>query len=219
MNKYGLYILLGGIFLIEIFFVILFMIPQVFKFYENWTALQEDSKVVSSLVLATQTISEQKPEDIKPYFNRAQAALPNEKKAAGFLTGLTNFAAKYGVAVSAFDFSPGLISTSSAATAYILTNEAGEITAAEGVKAVPANLTVSGKITSIKSFLDALKNTSQILSVTTIDYSLDSARLSLLIFYQPLSDNKTIWNQLEPLSAEEINFLGTFNERDVFKLP
>lgn len=218
VRQYGFYLVVGGVFLLESIVLASFFPQQITKLVTNWQSLSESNRQVTVFKDVSAALTAQNKNSVGPYLARARSTLPDEKKTAGLISGLTKFAGNYGVAVKTFDFSPGLISTASASTGFLQTNTSGEVIIAGGVKAIPATLTVTADPTSLKSFFDALLKASQLVSVTLVDYLNNTANISILIYYQPV-DTKTIdWQNIKTLTKEDILFVGTLATEDQFIL-
>ncbi len=218
LKYFSFYIIVGGIFLLEIIVLSLMFPPQITKLVTNWQNLSDNSHEVTVLKKAGDALATQNKSLVGPYLIRSRLALPDEKKAAGLISGLTNFAGNYGVAVKTFDFSPGLISTASASTGFLQTNTGGEVIFPVGVKAIMATLTVTADPSSLKLFFEALQKASQIIGVTLVDYSKNTANISVLIYYQPVNGNTIDWQNIKTLTSDDISFLETLPNEDKFIL-
>lgn len=223
-NQFSFYIIFGGVCLFCSAIIIFAFPPQVSSFMTTWQNFQQTKKDVAALTDINSALTTQNASSIKPYLDRATFALPDEKKTAGLISGLTNFANNYGVAIQTLEFSPGLISTQSASTGFLSTNETGDVIIPGGVRAVPATLTATGDPTSLKSFLDALQRASQIIGVTLVNYSTPekggtgTANISILIYYQPIDTAAIDWKNIKTLTTDDITFLETLSNEDKFTL-
>lgn len=221
--KYLPYLVMAIIMFIDAVLLMIIFPVEIIKLGDAWINYQSVQQENQNLKNINEILTVQDQKSVEPYVIKARAALPGEKKTAGLITGLSSFAAKYGVAIKTLDFSPGLIATSSALTGYNMTNNQGEIDLKANVKALPVSFTADTDISSLTKFLNALKITSQMLGVTTISFTQGpingNVSVGVLVYYQPTSFSKTSWGNTKKLSAIDIELLGSFPTEDVFKLP
>ena len=222
-KKASFYFFAGAVLIVDVL-VLAFVFPsQVGQILNHWQKIFSTTNDVAVLTYVSNILAAQDNKTVEAYKDRARAALPDEKKSAGFISGFTKFAARYGVAVKSLSFSPGLISTSSAATGFLKTNTSGEVEVFGNVKGIPADLIVSADAASLKVFLNALNKASQLVGVTTVYYTSlgkndATTNISLLIYYQPTQFSAKEWKRVKPLTSDDMTFLQGLPKSDQFTL-
>ncbi|MBI3887455.1 hypothetical protein HY310_00110 [Candidatus Microgenomates bacterium] len=209
--------------LVEISIIAMVLPPQISNLIGGWQDLMQVSKDVNELNGVNIALTTQDKASIEPYLIRASASLPDEKKSAGFISGFTRFAAKYGVSVITADFSPGLVSSPSAMTGFLKAAPNGDLIVVGGVKAISISVSVVGDPTSIKTLFDEIEKASQLIDITEAQYySADkgnnSAKISMLVYFQPVNPSTIKWEDVKTLNEDDINFLGALPTVDQFKL-
>lgn len=227
---FGFYIVAALIIGVELIFAVLFF-PS---FWQRILAASETAATAAVDLKEKQTalaiLSQTDEEKLQVGLGKALAALPEEKKISGLVTGLTTLASQSGIVVKGLEFAPGVISTRSAqldrqkAAEPELGPGLEEIVIGSGVKAIPVDVSLAGSLEQLADFLKNLTQTSQILGVTAVDYRQSSkaapeTTLSVLIYYQLPKENKINWNQVKPLSGLAIKIVEALPDRDFFLVP
>lgn len=218
------YLIAGAVICLEVIGALLFFPAQIGQLRQTQASLGDLEREVSSMEDAAKIIKDNQPNVTEENLKKAMAALPNEKKTSGIVSGIANLASEHGVAVKTLEFSPGLISTASAITGYRPISPSGEVDVGGGVKSIPAFLTVEANLSQIESFLKAVYASSQILGVTMISHSvtpqgLESAKIGLLIYYMPLKEGPLNWKNVKPLGQTDLKLLQTLPEQDLYTIP
>ncbi len=153
-------------------------------------------------------------------YAKVAAALPDEKKVSGVITGITTLANQAGVRVDHLEFSPGTISTVAGQLAPV--TETLSITHLPlGVEATPATLAVSGTRSQLTTFLSSLPKTSQLIGVEAVNLTpqndtLWNGEITLRIYYQPAVAKEIVWGQLAPLTADQEAKISELGAEDIF---
>lgn len=214
-------------FYLVIMAVVLFELGVLFKFVpQQWqeiAQLLQSKKVAGDQVTAlNKALTVLKSVDQKELARQlavVNAALPSQKKTSGLVAGLTNMTQASGVNFIQIDFSPGLISTTSAVESAIEVVIPGT-----RVHRLDATLGISTDLTQLVTFLKQIQKASQLLGTSQVSFVGGTARrqtaqLTLQVYYQPEEGGETDWGSLRAVSADEQKVIQALSARDVFTLP
>lgn len=211
-------LLLGGLTLSFVGF------PSFNRFLGLRNEQAEKKKNLASLTEKAASLSGLDRSDLGKKLEVAESALPSEKSIPGLLSGLERMAAESGAVVTAFQISPGIISSREGSK----TEETSDQEVPTATPAVPFTLTLEGNYQSLKGFLLRLKKARRVLGLVKLSFiNLQSpdnpetlrTNLSLLAYYQPLPPTPPpLEEKLEPISPEELGFLSEVESFEVISL-
>lgn len=212
VKKYKLYILIFVVILVEALFVILFLPSTVNKIGENIAKKDVINLEIIELNTILDSLANLDKENLNSNLSKASAALPDQKKTAGLVTGLTNLALTSGATVKNLEFAPGLIST-----------KAASMKMGPGPKAVDASMTVIADLNSLVDFLSKINKASQLLGVSDLQFTNEissgsQAKIGLYIYYLPLDETKITTKQITPPTETENKVLEGLSSKDIFIL-
>lgn len=212
------YILLGGWLLGELGLAMWFLPGRLEGLIAKKEELAKDTAQAQELAATVKLLAEIDRDQLQKDLAKVLAAVPDEKKTSGLVTGLTNLASSSGIMVKGLSFSPGLISTSSALAST------SEKVLTGGVKSIPVAVTLVADRNQMATFLEDLRQVSQILGVTSVQFSSSQREanlvtLPMLIYYQPPKESKPDPKQTKLLSPKEREILDALPAEDIFKLP
>lgn len=217
------YFLILAVLLAQVLVFVFYVPAQVSQVLSDRETVDQDATEVATLISAVAIVKTLDKTGLNHFLAMATAALPDEKKTAGVVAGMSTLAGNYGVAVKSLEFSPGLISTSSAA---VTGSTLAETSVGNGVKQISATLNMAASLPSLMAFLKGLNQTSQVIGVSSVDFSgsvgqANSAGLALQIYYQPPRQfvSSTAAKSLKILSAQDTQLLESLPEKDVFTVP
>lgn len=153
----------------------------------------------------------------------AESALPSEKAVPGLLSGLERIAAESGAAVTAFQISPGIISSRENS------EEKNPVPVKEiATPAIPFTISLEGNYQSLKGFLLRLKKARRLIGLDKLSFvnlqTQDNpenlrTNLSLLAYYLPLPEDPPLPEEkLESISPEELDFLAEVESFEVISV-
>ena len=138
------------------------------------------------------------------------AALPNEKKVTGMVTGLTNLASASGVSVSSVELIPGKISTKSAGVSQtaIKANDLADVDVGGGVRGIPLSRVGSGNEPRFLDLVGKIARVSPLLGVRKLDFTVAggverSGQLTILVYFMPVDTSRIDSSALAGLSLAE----------------
>jgi hypothetical protein len=213
------YLLILSLLLVQAAFFIFYVPDQVTQIFKAREAVDKDAAEINNLAAALAKIQTIDAQSLSRYLAVATAALPDEKKTSGMVTGMTNLASTYGIGVKSLEFSPGLISSGSANLTNLPTSQ---VTLGGGVKQITASLTIFASIPSLIAFLEGLEKTSQMIGVNSVELGDNAQRsevsLQLQIYYQPPRsfNPDTAAKDLKLLGDEDVALLESLPEEDIF---
>lgn len=223
-SKLLFYVGVLGLIFAEVLFLVFYAPGQVSQIFSSRGEIDKDAKEIETLSLAIAKIKALDEGELNGYLQAATAALPDEKMTSGVVTGMSTLAGSYGAAVKSLEFSPGLISTNSAALSDLPV--LAESSVGSGVKQVTATLNLTVQMPALASFLAGLNKTSQLIGVNQVDFSANkgaanSAEVLLRIYYQPRRsfNIKTAAQNLKLLSDRDISLLEDLSKENVFTVP
>lgn len=220
LTKYRIYIVIFGVVVSEIIFGFIFFPPMIKNIQENFAKKDLVNLEIAELTTVLDSLAKINKENLGIDLSKAGAALPDQKKTAGLVTGLSNLALTSGVTVKNLEFSPGLISSGSASLEKKPTED---VIKGGGVKAVIASMTVLSDLDSLVDFLSKMDKASQLLGVSDVMFGHDissgsQAKIGLYIYYQPLVDSVLLAKQILPLTETENKVLQGLSSKDIFIL-
>lgn len=221
IKTYAPFALLGIILLVEVLSLAFYFPKKIFELWDLKGRITLLSSDVKLLAQAQQELAAVDATQLSSYLKLAEVALPDEKKVAGLITGLTDVASSSGVAVKTVSFSPGRISVSTA-SAGVVGGGTGEVEIGDKVRAIPVTMTVASSLTQFLDYLKKLQAASQLLGVTGITYSLSGQSggdLNLIVYYLPGRLGKPGWQYIPVISAEDLKVLSDLSPLDIFNLP
>ena len=210
IKPYLFYIFAGGIIILELVVMIFLFPAQISKISQNWQDLQDVTKETTDLTKTIAALANSDKNNLKQNLDKATAALPDKKKTSGLVTGLSDLAGQNGVIIKNLEFSPGKLATGSADESTTIGN---------GVKAVSASMEIGADLPTLIVFLGKLQKVSQILGVTSVDFTGKGASLPFLVYYQPPRQGTLNWKQVELLTTQETQVLKSLDATDIFTLP
>ncbi len=209
----GFYLLIALILISEIA-VAVFFVPGHFQsiLVKRQEIIQETANV-KGIEAAITAVSRVDRNLLDRYLKNSTAAIPDEKKTAGIVTGLSSMASSSGVIVRSLELTPGLVSSASARSPVV---------AGAGLKFVPAALTLTADFPSLSRFLAQLRSTSQILSVRDLQFDAVGERsrvqMGVQIYYLPPREKPVDWTGLASLTPPEVDILEKLPGTDFFIL-
>lgn len=223
LKSLSFYIIVALVLLSEVIFGLLIIPGKITKISADLQEADEIAAESNRLSTLLSTISNADQSSLEADLAKVTAALPDEKKTTGLVSGLSLLAPSYGVIVRSLEFSPGLVSTESAKFLPQKLQITSEVVTGNGVKAIPAALSVATNFHSLISFLERLKTVSQILTVTSVDLSTSSGKeslavLSLMVYYQPRKEGTVSWRQVDTLAPAERAIIESLEDKDLFTL-
>lgn len=210
LRPYYFYFLVGAIFIANLVAVFWFLPKQGDKITQKWQGLQQTNQEIAELSKTISNLENSDKNNLTQNLSKAAAALPDKKKTSGLVTGLSDLAGQNGVLIKSLEFSPGKLATGSADESTTIGN---------GVKAITAFLEIRTDLPTLIIFLKKLQKISQILGITSVEFTGKSASLPLLVYYQPPRSGSLNWKQAELLTATETEVLKSLDAKDVFTLP
>lgn len=210
LKPYYFYFFAGIILLANLIAVFWFLPNQVKKNSQKWQNLQQTNQEIAELSKTISNLENSDKNNLTQNLSKATAALPDKKKTSGLATGLSDLAGQNGAPIKALEFSPGKLATGSADESTTVGN---------GVKAISASLEIGTDLPTLVVFLKKLQKVSQILGITSVEFTGKSASLLLLVYYQPPRAGVLNWKQVELLTAAETEALKSLDAKDVFTLP
>ncbi|MCL4397489.1 hypothetical protein M1403_00420 [Patescibacteria group bacterium] len=218
IRPYFFFIFLFVVFAAELGVLVIFAPSLYSTILSARASLAAQTAEVNTLSDLVTALNQTDPANLAALQKKVTAALPDEKKTAGVVTGLTRLASSSGVVVNSLEFSPGLISTGSATA--VVTNTSGEIVLGGGVKAIPAQLTVTADVPAVSRFLADLAKSSQMIGVTSVEYTHSgpktSTALGLLLYFQPPKEGAVTPKQVQPLTSQEVGLAQSLPQEDIF---
>ncbi len=218
IRPYLFYLVIFFVLAVESGLLIFIGWPAVGRIFEAKEKLAADTAETENLKFLVSSISQSDEASLNSFVDLTRAALPDEKKTGGVILGLIRLASGSGVAVNNLEFSPGLVSTGSAAVVSVV----NEGTLGNGVLYVPASLGVTAGFGSLANFLETLGNSSQLIGVKEVDYSQAGskaeAKLGLEIYYQPPKTGAVSWKQVKPLTPGEAEQINSLPSKDIFTI-
>lgn len=224
------YLLVGGVIAVEVVFGYFFLWPKITEIGNLRKQVAEKQGEVDRLKKSWNYLSTVDQNKLRSDLEIATAALPDDKKVSGVVSGVSKVASASGVALLSLNFSPGRVSTQAAVESEkVLISP--EVSNRLNVKSLDANITITGSLSQAKIFLQKLASASQILGVESVDYILGAAgnnlsasdigSLSVKIYYQPNgSQNINVnYENLAPLTPEEEAVLAKLSPLDIFSPP
>lgn len=213
LKQYVFYLGLGVVVLAEVFFAAVILPCWINSIGDDRSNLEKTTSEVTELIQTLDYLTQIDKPTLAALLLKANAALPDEKKTSGLVSGLSKLASSSGVLIKTLEFSPGLISTSSAVP----------VVSPAGIKTIPAIMTVQADLNSLIVFLQKLDKASQLLGVSDLKYTANSsdgnkANLGLHIYYQPPSKSAVLWKQSSPLTIQEQKSLDDLSSQDIFIL-
>jgi hypothetical protein len=206
------YIVIAIAVITEIVLMVIAVPPRLQNIFSNQIKFNSLSLQSRDLESAVQTVTSIDKTRLDGYLQKSTIALPDEKKTAGIVSGLSNVASSAGIIVRDLELTPGLLSSSSARTPSV-----------RGLKYVPAALLLSSDLPSLAKFVNSLRNTSQVLGVSELHYvssgNYNSVEIGVQIFYLPPSEGPVEWKQLEALTSTELDLLDGLSDKDLFTVP
>lgn len=210
-------IFLGLTILVEALLLAFYFPGQIFNILDKRDQLGRLATDVKSLATANNQLVAVDSNQLTLELAIAEVALPDEKRVAGVITGLSTVASASGVTTKAISFSPGNVGTVSAVPA------ANEIEIGDKVKAIPVTMTISASLSQFLDYLKKLSVASQLLGVTAINFSLSAnppgGDVGLLVYYLPARLGKPGWQYIPTISADDLKVLSTLSPSDIFNLP
>ncbi|MBI3559107.1 hypothetical protein HY085_01810 [Candidatus Gottesmanbacteria bacterium] len=210
LKPYGFYFLAGAIFIANLVVAFWFLPQQVNKITEKWQNLQQTNQEITELSKTISNLENSDKNNLVQNLFKATAALPDKKKTSGLVTGLSDLAGQNGVIIKSLEFSPGKLATGSADESTTIGN---------GVKAITASLEIGTDLPTLIIFLKKLQKVSQILGITSVEFTGKEASLPLLVYYQPPRSGALNWKQVDLLTTAETEVLKSLESKDVFTLP
>lgn len=210
LKPYYFYFFVGIILLANLVAVFWFLPNQVNKISQKWQNLQQANQEIAELSKTISDLENSDKNNLAQNLSKATAALPDKKKTSGLVTGLSDLAGQNGILIKSLEFSPGKLATGSADEATTVGN---------GVKAITASLEVSTELPTLITFLGKLQKVSQILGITSVEFTGKGASLPLLVYYQPPRSGALNWKQVDLLTVAETEVLKSLEAKDVFTLP
>lgn len=213
------YIFAALIVMTEIAALYFLALPLPGKISDSWNRLTKDRQETEALNTLVSTLASTDVTSLEETRQKVNAALPDEKKTAGIIFGLTRLASSSGVIVNSLEFAPGLVSTSSGS---LPRETVPKKTAEFGVKSIPASLTLTAEIGPLARFLDDLAKVNQVIGVEQVSLSRTSGRtiadVSLILYYQPPKTGTITWKQIQPVTAAEQEILESLTGVDIFRI-
>lgn len=222
LKKYNFYIAIFTVILVEILFAFLVLPSGVNTINDNRSKLKALNSEIANLTQIIDSLENMDTKNLNNDLQKASAALPDQKKTAGLVTGLTNLASTSGVLLKNLEFAPGLISTDAASLA-ILRNPGEDIIKGEGIKAVNASMVVIADLNSLIDFLAKINKASQLLGVSSLHFGSQTgdnkqASIEFYILYQPAKKSSILLKQVTPLTESEKKVLESLSSKDIFIL-
>lgn len=206
------YLLVALVVAAEVLSIVIIVPPRVQNILANQTKFSSLSLQTRDLESAVQTVTSIDKTRLAGYMQKSTIALPDGKKTAGIVSGLSNVASSAGIVVRDLELSPGLLSSPSA-----------RAPAVQGLKYVPAALLLSADLPSLSKFISSLQTTSQVLGISDVHYvssaNYKSVEMGVQIFYLPPLEGPVEWKQLEALTPTELNLLESLPDKDLFIVP
>lgn len=222
LKKYSFYIVICIFLLLEIL-VAFFVLPSVVNtINDNRSKLKILNSEIADFTGIINSLASMDVNNLSSNLQKASAALPDEKKTAGLVTGLTNLASTSGVLVKSLEFAPGLISTD-AASLKILQNPGEDVIKGGGIKAVNASMVVIGDLNSLIDFLTKINKASQLLGISNLNFGSQTgdnkqSSIEFYILYQPTKESSVLLKQVTPLTETENKVLESLSNEDIFIL-
>lgn len=223
-NRGMIYFYLGvvTVILVEAILLVTFLPTLYASLRGKMATADARGKEVSSFAEALSMLGSLESSQVDGYLAKVLLALPDEKKTSGVISGMTALASSSGVVVTDLEFSPGVVATNSAGTKDDSPQEK-VIDEALNVRAIPASLTIVATVDSLIDFLKKLATASQLIGVSAVSYSADrpgqiKATIAILIYYQPRDINKFSWRNLKAIPKEDVGFIQTLPDEDLFVL-
>lgn len=219
VKQYGVFLVVGVVILVELLAAVLYLPRQVFSLID----LKDEVTVLSQrqveLAAAEEALGEVDDGQVNNLLLRAEKALPDEKRVAGVVSGISALASSAGVITKSIEFSPGIVSTSSGSI-LVSTSEKDE---GEKVKSVPVSMSVTSTLPQFLDFLKQILKSGQLLGVTSINYSLTGGQpggdMSLVVYFLPARIGKPDWNFIPSITEEDLAVLDELSNQNVFNLP
>lgn len=222
LKQYVFYLVLGAIVLGEVFFALGILPGWVNGIGDDRSNLETVTSEVTELTKTLNYLTQIDKPTLASLLVKANAALPDEKKTSGLVSGLSKLASSSGALIKTLEFSPGLISTSSAIPT-IPPAASEQVIKDGGIKTLPAIMTVQADFNSLIFFLQKLDKASQLLGVSGLKYTANASEgnqtnIGLYIYYQPPEVSTVLWKQSTPLTLQEQKSLDDLSSQDIFTL-
>jgi hypothetical protein len=223
LKSLSFYIIIAGVLLAEVVAGLVIIPDKLTRISADWQEADQVAAESGRLTNLLTTIATVDQASLEADLAKVTAALPDEKKTTGLVSGLSILAPDYGVLVRSLEFSPGLVSTESAKYVPRKLQVTSEIVTGNGVKAIPAALSVATNFHSLISFLTRLTTVSQIITVTSVELSAPAGKenlavLSLMVYYQPRKEGSISWRQVDALNPAERAIVDSLEDKDLFTL-
>lgn len=207
------YLIITFVIIVEILLAVFFIPNRIQSIMTKRQEIAQQSDDYRGLQAAVNALSQVDKSVLDRYLQRSTAAIPNEKKTTGIVSGLSVIAVTNGVMVRNLELNPGLISSASAQS---------PAPAGTGLRFVPATLTVTANFQALNNFLTSLRKTSQIISVRDLTFDAvgdnNRVQIGVQIYYLAPRSQSVSWSNIATLTPVEIDLLEKLPETDVFTL-
>ena len=220
LSKYNFYFAIGFLVILEIL-VAVFVLPGQYKqIGQEQAQLDQVNTDINNLNQSLSSLSQIDAKTLNNYFDKASAALPDEKKTSGLITGLSKLASASGMVMESLEFTPGLISTESGLPAP---PPVPAVIQGGGIQSTTAFMVVSGDLPSLTTFLRNLHKASQLLGIYGVKYRVLSAaglqtEVDIYVYYQPAQNIEELWKHSVALSDTDKEVLSKLAGKDIFNL-
>lgn len=219
VRTYAPMVILAAVILAEIVAAMVFLPRQVFRLLELYDRTKELTASVSQLTDAEKALAAVDDNQLNSLFNRADIALPDEKRVAGVITGLSGLATASGVTVKSIAFSPGRVSTGSG----LVSVRGADDLVGDRVRAVKVGLSVTSSLENVLSFISRLQKSVQLLGVTGVSFSLSGTapggEMDLLVYYLPTRETEPSLSFVPGISREEVAVIEGLSGPSIFNFP
>ncbi len=216
LKRYHIFILPGFVALVIVLLTYTILIPTTRNLFDTRDSINSKQEQLTRLKKKRALLESLNREQVLSQVEDAQAALPQEKDAGSVLIALENLSSITKYSVDAVSFSPGLISSDSAAPRSVKTPANSVATTSKsGANTFPISIQSRGTHQQFVDFLKNLQQSRRIFDIDSINITYDISKTDLLtadfsvsVYYLPaITKIGTIESPIAEITQKEKELL------------